>query len=443
MRHTFAIKHNFANANDFLNLKKMKKAKLLIGLSALLAWGGLHAQPEEGNAWHIGVGGAFRTTGMHFSDIDESVFPTGKNLNGGVFNIFAEYAFGKGQHFAVRPGLSFLKRGGKLTEIGSPYEGDIDDVSYRLKSKYMDIRVPVMYQFLDEKSVWRPYVFLAPVFGLSLGGEIETRAEYTTGDYEGYVLDLNKANMSGIYFAGMVGAGVKFRPVIGGHRYFVDLGLAYEYGFTNTYGKKEKDGTAIIESGLFTNVYKVDGKRKFSGFELSLSVGVPISVFKKKPEPAPEPAPKPEPVVVKKEERPVVKVEEKPCYTLEEINDLMLRGEDVKGKTICAIGAITFDFGKSTIKKESNEYLNQLAKTLIRTNAKIEVKGHTDNVGSEEFNLNLSKERAKAVVQYLINRGVPERNLSYSYYGMSKPLTANDTEDGRTMNRRVEFEILK
>ena len=182
----------------------------------------------------------------------------------------------------------------------------------------------------------------------------------------------------------------------------------------------------------------LDGSRKFSGFEIKATLGVPFSVFKKKAAPAPAPvavtpAPRPRPVVVK----------EKPCYTLEEINDMMVRGESVEGKTICAIDAINFDFGKSTIKSESHDYLNQLATTLIRTNAKIEVKGHTDNVGTEEFNMKLSKDRAKAVMDYLINRGVDKNKLTYSYYGMSRPLTTNDTEEGRTMNRRVEFEILK
>ena len=79
----------------------------------------------------------------------------------------------------------------------------------------------------------------------------------------------------------------------------------------------------------------------------------------------------------------------------------------------------------------------------MRTHARIEVKGHTDNVGTEEFNMKLSHKRAQAVVDYLIGRGVDKDKLSYSYYGMSKPLTTNDTEEGRTMNRRVEFEILK
>ena len=208
--------------------------------------------------------------------------------------------------------------------------------------------------------------------------------------------------------------------------------------------KGRKDGEAVVnpdlvEIGWSKPGYELEGTRKFSGIEIKATLGVPFSVFKKKAAPAPTrvavtPAPQPKP-------EPVVK--EKPCYTLEEINDMMLRGEPVEGKTICAIDAINFDFGKSTIKRESHDYLNNLANTLIRTNAKIEVKGHTDNVGTEEFNMKLSKDRAKAVMDYLISRGVNKSKLTYSYYGMSRPLTTNDTEEGRTMNRRVEFEILK
>ena len=116
--------------------------------------------------------------------------------------------------------------------------------------------------------------------------------------------------------------------------------------------------------------------------------------------------------------------------------------ESIEGKTICAVDAITFDFSKSTIKPESYEYLDKLATTLIRSNRRIEVKGHTDNVGSEDFNMNLSRERAEAVVEYLVKKGVNRNKLTYSYYGMTRPLTTNDTEEGRAMNRRVEFTIL-
>ncbi|MFX7844999.1 hypothetical protein ABTK14_22370, partial [Acinetobacter baumannii] len=81
--------------------------------------------------------------------------------------------------------------------------------------------------------------------------------------------------------------------------------------------------------------------------------------------------------------KPVVeeKAEEKPCYTLEEIIEMMAKNQNVRGKTICAIDAVNFDYGKSSIKSESYDYLDKLAQTIIRTNASIKVKGHTDNIG--------------------------------------------------------------
>lgn len=71
----------------------------------------------------------------------------------------------------------------------------------------------------------------------------------------------------------------------------------------------------------------------------------------------------------------------------------------------------------------------------------IEVKGHTDNTGSHDFNMKLSRNRAEAVVNYLKKTGVAEKQLSFSYYGETCPLSDNSTESGRSVNRRVEFEI--
>lgn len=422
----------------------MKKV-ILSGILALLfcGWGFAQEQTGQKGRWYFGVGGGFHSSRMAFSDLDEQLFPSDKYLNGGVVSVFAEYDFGRELHFAVRPEFSFLRRGGELTEIGREmYEGYLDDVSYTLDSRYWDIRVPVMYQFCRSDAMFRPYVFVAPVLGFSTRGDINW--EETAGNsYVGYEMDLTKANMASVYFAAMVGIGAKCQFNLGKNTCFLGLEVGYEYGFTDTYGGKEKDGTAIVESGLLYNVYKVDGTRKFSGFEVQATLGIPFSVFRKKAEPTPAsvvvaPAP-----VVQEVKREEPKPQEKPCYTLEEIIDMMARNEAVEGKTICAIDAINFDFGKSTIKTESHEYLDKLAQTLIRTNARIEVKGHTDNVGSEEFNMNLSKERAQAVLNYLVGKGVSKEKLTYSYYGMSRPLASNDTEEGRTINRRVEFEILK
>lgn len=88
-------------------------------------------------------------------------------------------------------------------------------------------------------------------------------------------------------------------------------------------------------------------------------------------------------------------------------------------------------------------YLDLLAKILKQTGLKVEIKGHTDNVGSALSNMQLSQNRAIAVRDYLIARGVERTNLTCSYYGMSRPIADNSTEEGRFMNRRVEFELLK
>jgi len=74
---------------------------------------------------------------------------------------------------------------------------------------------------------------------------------------------------------------------------------------------------------------------------------------------------------------------------------------------------------------------------------KVELGGHTDNVGSDESNLILSEKRASAVVNYLVSNGITAERLSAKGYGESKPLDSNDTEKGRAKNRRTEFTILQ
>jgi outer membrane protein OmpA-like peptidoglycan-associated protein len=74
---------------------------------------------------------------------------------------------------------------------------------------------------------------------------------------------------------------------------------------------------------------------------------------------------------------------------------------------------------------------------------KIEISGHTDNVGAESFNELLSQRRADAVVSYLVEKGVNKNRLSAKGYGQSNPVDSNDTAEGRASNRRTEFEIIE
>lgn len=102
-----------------------------------------------------------------------------------------------------------------------------------------------------------------------------------------------------------------------------------------------------------------------------------------------------------------------------------------------------YDSGKASIRQESYSKLDELAQNLLDyPNLKIEIIGHTDNVGSDEANLLLSKNRAKSVVDYLTTKGVPTSRLSHNGYGESRPIADNDSETGRQINRRTEIRIL-
>ena len=101
---------------------------------------------------------------------------------------------------------------------------------------------------------------------------------------------------------------------------------------------------------------------------------------------------------------------------------------------------INFDTGKATIKPDSDQTLDSAAAALkAAPNLKIEVAGHTDNVGSSQANEKLSDERAKAVMAALVKRGITANRLTAKGYGQSSPVADNRTEEGRAKNRRVEL----
>lgn len=104
---------------------------------------------------------------------------------------------------------------------------------------------------------------------------------------------------------------------------------------------------------------------------------------------------------------------------------------------------VEFDFGKSTLRPQSYATLNDLVDYLKRKlNERIEVGGHTDNVGSDEKNLVLSLERAKSIVAYLTAQGIDNSRLVAKGYGAEEPIEENTTEEGRQKNRRTEVKIL-
>ena len=104
---------------------------------------------------------------------------------------------------------------------------------------------------------------------------------------------------------------------------------------------------------------------------------------------------------------------------------------------------IFFEFDKSTLLQQSFfELMRLLALLDMYPQMCIEIGGHTDGKGSDSYNKRLSENRARAVVDYLVSKGVDPDRLQFKGYGKSVPVAPNDTDEGRALNRRVEFKIL-
>lgn len=104
---------------------------------------------------------------------------------------------------------------------------------------------------------------------------------------------------------------------------------------------------------------------------------------------------------------------------------------------------VHFEFDKAILRPESEATLDAAVRILKdHPQLKVEVAGHTDAVGTEAYNLVLSKRRARVVYEYLVDNGINPQRLTTEGYGESEPIATNDTEEGRALNRRTELVIL-
>jgi outer membrane protein OmpA-like peptidoglycan-associated protein/Tol biopolymer transport system component len=105
---------------------------------------------------------------------------------------------------------------------------------------------------------------------------------------------------------------------------------------------------------------------------------------------------------------------------------------------------VYFDFDKATLQPTSTVDLSRAVEWLkANPEVKVELAGHTDNVGARDYNQKLSQDRAQAVMDYLVSKGVPASRIRARGYGMEEPIATNDEDEGRSMNRRVEFRVLR
>jgi len=106
-----------------------------------------------------------------------------------------------------------------------------------------------------------------------------------------------------------------------------------------------------------------------------------------------------------------------------------------------AIANLEFDLGKATIRAHSFPSLDRVARLLVDKNFSLKLAGHTDNTGSNELNMRLSKDRAESIKNYLVSKGANPSRIEATGYGETQPIATNKTAAGRQKNRRVEFTL--
>ena len=119
------------------------------------------------------------------------------------------------------------------------------------------------------------------------------------------------------------------------------------------------------------------------------------------------------------------------------------KGAKVNKVGCWVVKGLLFDFNKADIKPQYYKNLDEVIKVLkANPGLKVEIQGHTDNIGSAAYNMKLSLRRAQAVANYLIKHGISPSRLKVKGYGFTRPVASNDTPEGRALNRRVQLKPL-
>jgi len=120
----------------------------------------------------------------------------------------------------------------------------------------------------------------------------------------------------------------------------------------------------------------------------------------------------------------------------------ILQTRDTARGLIVNMSDVLFDFGKYTLKPGAREKLAKISGiVLAHPGLKLQVEGHTDSVGSDQFNQVLSEQRAASVRDFLVEQGVAAGSVSARGFGKTQPVASNDTPEGRQRNRRVELVV--
>lgn len=251
----------------------MKHFIIIIFVSIILWPMSLYAQQNDDichNYFSIGIGGGFRINNMRVSHLSPSIsdeaYTSHKDY---AFSIFGYKEFGTKGHFAVRPQVSFLRRGARLVF----YYDNTTYWGYALYANYNDLRLPIVFNFTAyHRNRLQPYAYLTPIVGIVSGGRIvlSYERELTT--------DITKANIASCYIGIGSALGFRYNTTVNHHNFFFGVEAIYDHGLTNTYSQDERDGK-VKDVGLIVNYDNspLSGQRMFSGIEFQAFVGISIN----------------------------------------------------------------------------------------------------------------------------------------------------------------------
>ena len=411
--------------------------------------------------WSYGLGAGYRISFMKITEFGPAIENYYKFTNSNyIFSLFAYKEYGDG-YFAWRPQISMLKRGGEYHFCST-----LNCSNYTVKASYLDFRIPIIINFTEyNRDHLQPYFYITPIFGIATGGKLRLRN--VDHDVEIIETKITQANIAKYYYGIGASLGVRYNIDVKKRNVFVGMEIVYDYGFSDTYSEYEKKGE-INNIGNLVPYYNepLKGSRHFSGLEMQVVAGVPLSIFKHTKNklndtPAPSkstpPTNKTIPNTTKAADTTAqITTKDSIVNNTDNIAENVVSTDTIAESTKDTISninpenledyykkynTITFSFNSTDIISENRAYLDNLAIMLKKTGAKIKVIGHTDNRGSYAYNITLSRQRATTVMEYLIKQGVDREKISAEGFGSNRPIADNRTEQGRAQNRRVEFDI--
>ena len=242
-----------------------------------------------------------------------------------------------------------------------------------------------------------------------------------------------------------------------------NLGLGLKWSLNDMFALRADVRKMLAIDSL---VWDTKGHHWSYNLGVTMSFGGEVKQPPPPPAPMPAPAPKPAPAPVKDSDGDGVPdnkdkcpdtpkgcpVDAKGC-PLDSDGDGVIDCKDKcpntpKGVTVDERGCwvisctVLFDFDSANLKSEAQAELDKAYEIIKADELKIEIQGHTDSIGTEEYNQGLSERRANAVKSYLVEKGIDEDRLTTMGFGESKPAASNDTKEGRMKNRRVEFKSM-